>query len=241
MPHLKVIVPFYNAEEFLIQCQESLLAQTNNNWQAILADDCSSDKSSEKIIKHDKIIYRRNETRTTALENIHRSIIASNPEDDDVICLLDGDDFLFRKNALDIVNSLYNDETLLTYGQYIWPNGMIGHCIPYTEQSFKMLRNGGYWASHIRTFKYKLYKELLNQDPSLECYKDENGSFFKTCYDIAIMTPLMEIAGYSKIKFNPDPVYYYRTHAANDHAIDFAKQKADEKALFAKQAFKQVF
>lgn len=241
MPHLKIIVPFYNAERFLVQCQESLLIQNFKDWQAILADDCSTDRSSQKVINHNNITYRRNHKRTTALENIHLSILDSKPNDEDVICLLDGDDFLFRKNALSIVNDLYNDETLLTYGQYIWPNGMIGHCKPYTEDTFSNLRNGGYWASHIRTFKFKLYKELLNQDPNLDCYKDDNGDYFKTCYDIAIMTPLMEMAGFNKIKFNPDPVYFYRIHAQNDHAVDASKQKSDEKILFAKNPFKQIF
>lgn len=241
MPNLKIIVPFYNAEGFLVNCQESLLSQNNKNWKAILADDCSTDNSSQQVITHDNIKYRRNYKRTTALENIHLSILSANPDDEDVICLLDGDDFLFRRNSLDIVNELYNDDTLLTYGQYIWPNGMIGHCKPYTSDSFKLLRNGGYWASHIRTFKFKLYKEIMQQDPNLNCYKDENGEFFKTCYDVAIMTPLMEIAGFEKVKYNPDPVYYYRIHSANDHAIDASKQKSDEKILFGKPAFKQVF
>lgn len=241
MNKLKIIVPFYNAKRFLKQCQESLLAQDFNNWDALLSDDCSTDGSIEEVVKHSKIKYRRNPNRTTALENIHLAILESNPNDEDVICLLDGDDFLFRKNSLSIIDSLYNDETLLTYGQYIWPNGNVGHCIPYTQETFQKLRQGGYWASHFRTFKFKLYKELMIQDPELLCYKDSNGDFFKTCYDIAIMTPLMEMAGFNRIKFNPQPVYYYRLHETNDHMVDGSGQKRDEKELFAKPAFKQVF
>lgn len=241
MNNFKIIIPFYNAERFLIQCQESLLVQDNTNWEAFLADDCSTDASATKIIENPKIKYRRNEQRTTALQNIHLSIMYSDPKDEDIICLLDGDDFLFRKNSLSILNDLYNDSTLLTFGQYIWPNGAIGHCRPYDEHSFKNLRSGGYWASHFRTFKFKLYKELLNQDPSLNCYKDKNNEFFKTCYDIAIMTPLMEIAGLSNIKFNKEPVYYYRIHDMNDHAVDSQKQKNDEKELFGKPKFNQIF
>lgn len=241
MNKLKIIVPFYNAQRFLKQCQESLLAQDFSNWEAILADDCSTDDSKAEVISEPRITYKRNESRTTALLNIHTSIMSSGASDEDIICLLDGDDFLFRKNSLSIINEMYADNTLLTYGQYIWPNGMTGHCIPYTKESFSRLRNGGYWASHFRTFKFKLYKELLKQDPDLYCYKNSNGDFFKTCYDIAIMTPLMEIAGFEKIKFNPQPVYYYRIHEANDHAVDGLAQKQDEKELFAKAPFKQVF
>lgn len=241
MNKIKIIVPFYNAEKFLQQCQESLLVQDFKNWEAILADDCSTDQGFDKVINDSRIRYRKNEVRTTALQNIHDTIISADLDDEDVICLLDGDDFLFRKNSLSIIDDLYDGNTLLTYGQYIWPNGMVGHCIPYTKESFSRLRTGGYWASHLRTFKYKLYKEILNQDPDLNCFKDSSGHFFKTCYDIAIMTPLMEMAGFDRIKFNSQPIYYYRIHESNDHAVDGAGQKRDEKELFSKSPFKQLF
>jgi hypothetical protein len=77
---------------------------------------------------------------------------------------------------LDTIDSLYNDNTLLTYGQYIWPNGHIGvKNIP--NMNFLCLERGGYWASHLRTFKFKLYKELIKQDPKLNCYKDNLENF----------------------------------------------------------------
>jgi hypothetical protein len=63
----------------------------------------------------------------------------SNLNDDDIICLLDGDDKLIVDSALDTIDR-YNDNTLLTYGQYIWPNGHIGHCKKYTEYEFSMKR-----------------------------------------------------------------------------------------------------
>jgi hypothetical protein len=71
---------------------------------------------------------------------------------------------------------------------------------------------GGYWASHLRTFKFKLYKELIKQDPKLNCYKDNLGEFYKSCYDVAIMTPLMEIAGFDNIKFNQHLFTLYYTN-----------------------------
>jgi hypothetical protein len=162
----------------------------------------------------------------------------SNLNDDDIICLLDGDDKLIVDSALDTIDSLYNDNTLLTYGQYIWPNGHIGHCKEYTEYEFSMLKRG-YWASHLRTFKFKLYKELIKQDPKLNCYKDNLGEFYKSCYDVAIMTPLMEIAGFDNIKFNPTPVYFYRLHEQNDHSVDPILQKNIADEVFNKNTFKR--
>ncbi len=235
------IIPFRNVKPYIKQCYNSLLSQINKNWIAIFCDDLSDDGSLDDIPKDDRFIIRRTTHRITALPNIHYGIVESNLNDDDIICILDGDDFLIRNDSLDILNNLYDDKTLLTYGQYVWPNGNGGHCIPYNTQTFANLRNGGYWASHLRTFKFKLYKEILNQDPDLRCYKDNEGNFYKTCYDIAIMTPLMEMAGLENIKFNSTPIYYYRLHPNNDHALYGQQQKETEKEIFAKNPFKRFF
>jgi glycosyltransferase involved in cell wall biosynthesis len=234
------IIPFRNVKDFISQCADTLLKQDNKNWIAIFCDDESNDGTISRIPKDDRFIIRRNEKRITALPNIHFGIVESNLEDEDIICLLDGDDFLIRKDVVDIINNLYQDETLLTYGQYVWPNGQPGHCIAYTKESFEKLRTGGYWASHMRTFKYKLYKELMNQDPELSCYKDKDGNFYTITYDVAIMTPLMEIAGFERVKFNPDPVYYYRIHQQNDHFVDPTLQKSVADEIFTKPKFNKL-
>lgn len=240
MSRFVFIIPFRNVKNYIKDCVDSILAQEYQNWIAIFCDDASTDGTVDSIPKNTKFIIKSNSKRITALPNIHNGIVESNLDDNDIICILDGDDFLIRKDALNILDIIYSDnKVLLTYGQYIWPNGQIGHCIPYTKDSFDKLRTGGYWASHMRTFKYKLYKELINQDPDLNCYKDKNGEFYTITYDVAIMTPLMEIAGFESIKFNPEPIYYYRIHAQNDHFVDADLQKKVADDIFAKPKFKQ--
>ena len=242
------IIPFRNVKEFIKQCYTSIIVQDNKNWIAIFCDEESTDLTldvikDDEFVKNnpDKFIFRKNKKRITALPNIHNAIIENNLNDEDIICILDGDDFLIRKDAINIIDNLYQDDTLLTYGQYIWPSGNIGHCHAYTSESFKGVRNGNYIASHLRTFKFKLYKELLKQDPNLNCYKDRNGNFYTITYDIAIMVPLMEIAGFDRIKFNPTPVYYYRLHPQNDHFVDAPLQKKIANEIFAKTPFKKIF
>lgn len=232
------IIPFRNVKDYINQCAKSLLIQENKNWIAIFCDDASTDNTVNFIPKDERFIIKRNESRLTALPNIHYGIVNSEINDEDVICILDGDDFLVNTKTIDILTQLYQGDTLLTYGQYIWPNGHIGHCKPYTREEFSNLRKGGYWASHLRTFKYKLYKELIRQDPNLDCYKDNNGNFYTITYDVAIMTPLMEIAGFDRIKFNKEPVYFYRLHQQNDHFVDAQLQKRVADELFAKKSFK---
>lgn len=44
---ISVIIPVYNAENYVSRCIESVQAQTYNDWQMILVDDGSKDKSLE--------------------------------------------------------------------------------------------------------------------------------------------------------------------------------------------------
>ena len=47
--HFKIIVPSYNNEKWLQACLRSVKLQTYDNYQCIIVDDCSSDKSVEII------------------------------------------------------------------------------------------------------------------------------------------------------------------------------------------------
>ena len=89
---ISVIVPIYNSETYLMECLDSLLAQTFQNWEGILVNDGSTD-SCKKIIdeyaKRDnrfKAIHKENEgtllARKTGLENSRGEYIANLDNDD---------------------------------------------------------------------------------------------------------------------------------------------------------------
>lgn len=53
-PLVSIIMPCYNAERYIAQSIESVLAQSYQNWELIITDDASTDKSVEIISKYSK-------------------------------------------------------------------------------------------------------------------------------------------------------------------------------------------
>ncbi|GHV14465.1 hypothetical protein AGMMS49938_10640 [Fibrobacterales bacterium] len=93
MPCVSVIIPIYNVERFLPAALDSLLAQTFTNWEAILVDDCSLDKSGKiadeyavKDVRFKVIHKTENEgllqARKSGLKNALGKYIANLDSDD---------------------------------------------------------------------------------------------------------------------------------------------------------------
>jgi len=65
-PLVSVIIPMYNAEKYIFETIESVLNQTYKNWELIIVDDCSTDRSrdivKEYIKQDDRIKLIESET-----------------------------------------------------------------------------------------------------------------------------------------------------------------------------------
>jgi len=128
------------------------------------------------------------------------------PSENDIVALIDADDFLCDENAFQVIADEYEKkpDLLLTYGSYVnLSNSKVGKfCKPY--QQGESFRKSDWRGSHLKTFKYKLYEKLL-----LSCIKDETGKYLKCCADRAIMIPMMEMAGHDRIKHIEQILYCY--------------------------------
>lgn len=94
---VSIITPFYNAETFLKEAIDSVLAQTHENWELLLVNDGSTDKSKAMVKTFDdsRIRYFEQENKgVSAARNV-----ALNEMKGDFFCFLDADDQL-TENSL---------------------------------------------------------------------------------------------------------------------------------------------
>lgn len=219
-----ILIPFYNVSNFIIDCYQSILAQKYPNWIALFGDDHSSDNTSSLIpITESRFIKHYNAANLGPLGNIINLINnIPNPQPDDILIVLDGDDKLLNENVLSYLNDFYKTyQPLLVYGQYINNYGSIGHARPISNiEEYHNLRQIRFFMSHTRTWKYEAYQLLLKSDPNLDSLRDETGNFFKYAGDAAMMYSLAEVVGFENIKFNPMPTYWYRIYNNNENRTE---------------------
>lgn len=48
-PAISIVVPMYNVEKYIQTCLDSILDQTFQNFEVIIVDDCSTDRSAEIV------------------------------------------------------------------------------------------------------------------------------------------------------------------------------------------------
>ena len=45
IPAVSIIIPMYNSEKYIAECLDSIFAQTFDDFEVIVVDDCSTDES----------------------------------------------------------------------------------------------------------------------------------------------------------------------------------------------------
>ena len=95
MPLLSIIIPLYNCEKFIAKCLLSVLNQNFSNYEIIIINDCSKDRSLKICTKYKKkypkikIINQKTNKGVSSSRNL--GIKSSNGE---YIIFLDSDDYL---------------------------------------------------------------------------------------------------------------------------------------------------
>jgi len=104
-PLVSICIPNYNYERFIGETIESVLKQTYNNYEVIICDNCSTDRSLEIINSYSdsRIKVYRNSENINLYENINKAISYSCGE---LIAILHSDD-LYAPDFLEKIVQAY--------------------------------------------------------------------------------------------------------------------------------------
>jgi glycosyltransferase involved in cell wall biosynthesis len=121
-----VFVPTYNSEKYLRECLDSVLHQTFQDWECVISDDASTDKSVEIAREYEKTDSRfkvlTHKNNVGAANNWNRAKENNNCFATKILC---ADDYLMidaLKKQLDI---LKRNETAIVFSEryVVFPNG----------------------------------------------------------------------------------------------------------------------
>ncbi len=243
-----IITASYNNKQWYKRNLASIVSQKYDHWRLVYINDCSTDGTGE-LVEHwikehaqeqkDRISFINNKERRGHLANQYDVIHTCN--NDEIILIVDGDDWLAHDHVLHILNGVYQDPNVwLTYGQF-WrfKQNYMGYCkrVPNYILQNNAIRTYQPWAfGHLRTFYAGLFKLIKYEDLLFE------GSFFPIATDVATMLPMLEMAG-EHIRFISDILYIYND---SNHLSFFNfyhsedKQKAFEKLIRKKPCYRKL-
>jgi glycosyltransferase involved in cell wall biosynthesis len=193
--------------------------------------------------KCQNILAWRSGERATALPNLHNGIMRFATDPNDIVVIVDGDDWLFNKKVLSYINDFYNknSECWMMYGSSKWTDNRPCCAKEYTKKDFKSLRKVPFKISHIRTFRAGLYVSIAEQDFDYECMKNSNGEWYKMSYDVAMFLPMLEMAGKEHVYYNNTPLYVYnRENPISDDKVNQKLQTSIHIEVFNKNPFNKI-
>ncbi|MBS0648530.1 MAG: glycosyltransferase [Verrucomicrobia bacterium] len=222
------IVPSHQNKEFYKRNLDSIFSQTCDDYRVIYIDDASSDGTgilvkeyAQKKGQAHRVEVIINDQNKGALANIFKAVWSCSPHE--IIVNLDGDDWMAHRDVLAQLSKVYADpQVWMTYGQFIYYPSYkpgFGAAIPSHVIEQNLFRSSNQGTTALRTFYAGLFQKIKQEDLM---YK---GDFFRVGYDLAMMLPMLEMAGHHS-RFIPDIGYVYNIHTPlNDH-----KTKAEEQA-----------
>lgn len=207
LPNISIIVPVYNAEKTIQRCINSVLQQKWSNWELVLVNDGSRDRSGELCkqasLEYDNIVY---------IEQANSGVSAARNNGMDCatgewIMFLDADDEL-APNALNLLEGL-SEKYDIVIGDNV--RGVDGGTVSGN------IKNTGreYTSAEIQLAVLNLvqFKKKFPEDTALNDYNVWScwGRFFRNS-----LLKEHNITFSKNIKLSEDMLFCYRAYKATD-------------------------
>lgn len=217
-PEVSIIVPIYNADNFLCLCLDSIAAQSFTDFEAILVDDGSTDKSGQicdEYAEKDRrfvVVHKQNEgvakARITAFEHSKGNYIT----------FVDSDDYVDKRYVEHLYDNIIKHNVDVSCCNYFRVDATKG-IRPSRRKNFglydkqgieNILRTNYWWDKNLRNsgvpqffwskmIKRSYVKKMLSIGKNLWFGEDQIGVFW-LMYNI------------NSLYNSEEPLYYYVIH-----------------------------
>ena len=130
IPEILVFVPTYNSEKYLRQCLDSVIQQTFQDWECVISDDASKDKSVEIAREYENRDSRfkvlTHGYNVGAANNWNRAKENNNSFATKILC---ADDYLYIDALENQINLLRDFKTAIVFSEreILLPSGRLLH------------------------------------------------------------------------------------------------------------------
>lgn len=176
-PKISVIVPVYKAEAYLHRCVDSLLAQTFQDFEILLIDDGSPDRSGEICDE-----YARKDKRVRVFHKENGGVSAARNEGiiqakGEWIAFIDSDDYIDRTYIEDFGLDRY-DADIYLQGYQVEMNGKV-----LRRHYFSV--NGILFVPFVKMFVEGEIRNILNS-PCCKLFRRRIVTMFDLSFDTSI-------------------------------------------------------
>lgn len=206
-----ILVPVYNVEKYLVECVESVLQQTYQNFELILVDDGSTDSSGTICDE-----YAQKDSRIKVFHKpngglFHTRRYSEQFATGDYVVFLDSDDYI-RKDTLEVLLKYiteYGSDCIIYGFSRVTDGGKVTHTV-----SDKLMANitDKRWM-YVRILSDSSCNAVWRKAVKRELVRTEDLSKY---YSISMGEDLiqtMEILQNAKnFSFIPEVLYFYRTN-----------------------------
>ena len=215
-PLVSIIINCFNGEKYLSQAVESVLEQTYKNWEIILWDNRSTDKSSEiyKNYKDKRLKYFYADKHTSLYEARNLAIEKSSG---DFISFLDTDD-LWDKQKLELQMHYFNNPNVGVVFSNLWviKKNKDRRKI-YTK---KKLPSGKIFHQLIKNYNVGIVTTVIRKKYFLEL-ENKFDVRFSIIGDFDLILRLSKLCHFESIQM---PLAFYRLHGKNLSTIRKEKE-----------------
>lgn len=164
---VSIVLPIYNGEKYMNLSIDSILSQTYKNWELIIIDDCSTDKTPEiaksYADKDARISYYRNEVNLKLPRGLNRGFSLSKGD----YLTWTSDDNLYLPEAIErMLNTLQKENTDFVFAtcDVINQDGEVVEIIK-APKNYKKAILGGNFVGACFMYTRKVYETIGEYNP----------------------------------------------------------------------------